>query len=127
MSLRARDVVCTFALFTALSACKSTPTGGNAQEAAASLVLSVMSVSAGARVLPGGTLAVSVVVKNGGNTTWNAGDVQLVWQGDAGFTSATLTTTQQIKPNSQGTFVGQLRAPTQIGRFALAWQATACG
>src|SRR5260370_1060511 len=52
--------------------------------------LTVVSKSVAPRAKPGGTLAVSITVKNTGSTTWRTGSVTLAYVGDAGVTNATL-------------------------------------
>jgi len=82
----------------------------------------IVSVAVPARVLPGGSLQVSVVLENTGTQSWATGSVQLVFNGTpATWSNSTLTNTAVANPRQTATFSGGLGASTQIGRHPLSW------
>ena len=108
-----------------LSNCK--PEGGrigsSSQAVLANYSISLIGVTVGARVIPGGALPVAVRAENSGATTWTPSGVRLFFTGDPAWTGATLTLAAQVKPGQIGVFSGNLSAPAQIGLWPLAWQA----
>src|SRR5262245_50588665 len=88
----------------------------------------LVSTSIPPRVLPNGTLAVSITLKNTGNTTWTPGSMQLTFTGDAAaWPNASFALDKRTTPNKQATFTGSLQAGQQIGRHRLSWQPTVNG
>ena len=109
----------------ALSSCAGKDDiSGTEQGVASKLAFSVVSVGAPKRIAPGGSAQVTITLKNTGTSTWQPGTVGLNYVGDAAITTARLPLAKTTKPNANGTFTGTLAVPTQIGRYALAWQAT---
>ncbi|MBI5512447.1 MAG: hypothetical protein HY909_01690 [Deltaproteobacteria bacterium] len=111
-------------LLTAVAGCTGADPGVSSasQSTSVGAALTVVSVSAGSRVLPGGALSVTVTARNTGNTTWSNRTVALVLLGEPSWRNSTLTLARSTRPNQTGTFSGTLTAPSQVGRYALAWQ-----
>ena len=101
--------------------------GQTSQSVASNNTYALVSVQVGARVVPQGPLAVTIVVRNTGNTTWQSGHVVLRFQGVGAWTDADLTLGARVRPGQNATFTGAIGAPAQIGLFGLAWQAMADG
>ncbi len=94
---------------------------------ASRLSLAVESVSLAPRVVPGGTLAVTVTATNTGTATWEPGGTQLAFRGDAVWSGGTLALGARTRPGQRATFTGQLGAPRRVGLFPLAWTAMSQG
>jgi len=101
---------------------------GAASAAVAAPSSTLVSTSIPPRVLPKGTLAVSITLRNTGNTTWTPGSMQLTFTGDAAaWPNASFALDKRTTPNKQATFTGSLQAGQQIGRHRLSWQPTVNG
>ena len=85
--------------------------------------VSLVLLTTGPRVLPGGTTTATLKVKNTGSGTWKAGSVTLSYVGDAGFTGGSASIPGSVSPNQVVTVTATLGAPTQIGLYTLRWQA----
>ena len=113
--------------FLLIAACTDFTSAGNYGQAQGGLAvprdLQVIAVTIAPRVVPGGSLPVSITVKNTGSQTWKAGTVSLTYTGEPGFSNTTLTIAGAVKPNATVTASGTLTAPSQIGRWQLSWQA----
>ena len=72
--------------------------------------LVVVSVTPERRVVPGGTLAVTVQARNAGTTTWRPSSTALGYIGDAAWSGGTLALAQTTRPGAIGTFSGSLGA-----------------
>lgn len=81
----------------------------------------VVEASAAPRVVPGGSLAVSVTLRNAGSATWPGGTT-IAYQGDASWGATSWRTTGAVAPNATVTFTQDVSASTQIGLHALTWR-----
>lgn len=88
------------------------------------LDLTVESVVLEPRVVPGGSLAVTVTATNRGTATWEPGDTRLAFRGDAAWSNGTLALGARTRPGQRATFTGRLAAPRRVGLFPLSWTAT---
>lgn len=74
------------------------------------------------RVLPGGSIAVSVALRNTGSITWTPTTTRLLLMGDPSWENSALRLSAPVAPNAVGTFRATLVAPVAIGRYTMTWQ-----
>lgn len=106
-----------------LAACAGgDPAAPSVAAAITSTSLSVTASSVDGRVLPGGTLPVSITLRNTTTRTWTTGGTSMVFNAGADFSATGLSLARRTSPGQDGVFTGTLRAPTTPGVYPLSWQ-----
>jgi hypothetical protein len=106
-----------------LAGCTAAPSSGTIERAAASAeVVAEGVVSIARRVLPGGTVAVSVQLRNTGTAAWTPATTRLLLMGDPSWGNSALTLSRSVAVGAVGVFSANVVAPASVGRYTLTWQ-----
>lgn len=115
-------VVLSLSCATLFTACADTETEIVTPPEPTDFNMSDVSIDAATKVLPGGTLQVTITATNSGDATWKPGDTRLLWSGDTMWGAADLALVETTSPGKTGTFQGVLNVPKRVGFHKLAWQ-----